>query len=176
MLARASQLLPLARAGREVSMARPSSPRTTQPLCIALVAVAPRGSSPGRRPDLADTPSAPLRLSSPVPRHGRSLHGRTAAADENHHGHSHPLAPRLCPRAPRRRPRPPHRTTPNRRATPPQQAPPPVQAQPPRPTLLTRLAPPLPLAPPPRLAPPPSCAPRCPSRCCPAPKMAAAAR
>ena len=37
-------------------MARPSSPRTTQPLCIALVAVAPRGSSSGRRPDLADTP------------------------------------------------------------------------------------------------------------------------
>ena len=59
-------------------MARPSSPRTTQPLCIALVAVAPRGSSPGRRPDLADTPFAPLRLSSPVPRHGRSLHGRAA--------------------------------------------------------------------------------------------------
>ena len=56
VLARASQLLPLARAGREVSMARPSSPRTTQPLCIALVAVAPRGSSSGRRPDLADTP------------------------------------------------------------------------------------------------------------------------
>ena len=72
MLARASQLLPLARAGREVSMARPSSPRTTQPLCIALVAVAPRGSSSGRRPDLADTlslsPGSPsLSLS-----HGRS--------------------------------------------------------------------------------------------------------
>ena len=63
MLARASQLLPLARAGREVSMARPSSPRTTQPLCIALVAVAPRGSSSGRRPDLADTPFTLPRLS-----------------------------------------------------------------------------------------------------------------
>ena len=40
-------------------MARPSSPRTTHPLCIALVALAPRESSSGRRPDLADTPFAP---------------------------------------------------------------------------------------------------------------------
>ena len=73
MLARASQLLPLARAGREVSMARPSSPRTTQPLCIALVAVAPRGSSSGRRPDLADTPFTLPRLSLALSlSHGRS--------------------------------------------------------------------------------------------------------
>ena len=33
-------------------------------------------------------------------------------ADENHHGHSYPLAPLLCPRAPRRLPRHLHRAKP----------------------------------------------------------------
>ena len=64
--------------------------------------------------------AAPHRSHSPSPSSSPPAlslsHPRTTAvADENHHGHSHPLAPRLCPRAPRRRPRPPHRTTPRRK-------------------------------------------------------------
>ena len=59
-------------------MVRPSSPRTTQPLYFTLVAFAPRGSSPGRRPDLADTSFLPL-LSPSLPRsHGRRSRRRLA--------------------------------------------------------------------------------------------------
>ena len=89
-------------------MARPSSPRTTQPLCIALVAVAPRGSSSGRRPDLADTPFTlplfSLALSLSRPKH-------TVAAVRRSHCLRPPLAPPSSSEAPPQLPLPPHRST-----------------------------------------------------------------
>ena len=89
-------------------MARPSSPRTTQPLCIALVAVAPCGSSSGRRPDLADTPFTlprfSLALSLSRPKH-------TVAAVRLSHYLRPPLAPPISSGAPPRLPLPPHRST-----------------------------------------------------------------
>ena len=66
------------------------------------------GRSHAAAPHRSHSPSPSSSPPALSPSHPRT----TAAADENHHGHSHPLAPRLCPRAPRRRPRPPHRTTP----------------------------------------------------------------
>ena len=89
-------------------MARPSSPRTTQPLCIALVAVAPRGSSSGRRPDLADTPFTLPRLSLALSLSRPKL---TVAAVRLSHRLRPPLAPPTSSGAPPRLPLPPHRST-----------------------------------------------------------------
>ena len=89
-------------------MARPSSPRTTQPLCIALVAVAPRGSSSGRRPDLADTPFALPRLSLTLSLSRPKL---TVAAVRLSHCLRPSLAPPTSSEAPPRLPLPPHRST-----------------------------------------------------------------
>ena len=89
-------------------MARPSSPRTTQPLCIALVAVAPRGSSSGRRPDLADTPFTLPRLSLALSLSRPKL---TVAAVRLSHCLRPPLAPPTSSEAPPRLPLPPHRST-----------------------------------------------------------------
>ena len=89
-------------------MARPSSPRTTQPLCIALVAVAPRGSSSGRRPDLADTPFTLPRLSLAL---SLSRPKHTVAAVRLSHCLRPSLAPPTSSEAPPRLPLPPHRFT-----------------------------------------------------------------
>ena len=89
-------------------MARPSSPRTTQPLCIALVAVAPRGSSSGRRPDLADTPFTLPRLSLAL---SLSRPKTTVAAVRHSHRLRPPLASPTSSGAPPRLPLPPHRST-----------------------------------------------------------------
>ena len=87
-------------------MARPSSPRTTQPLCIALVAVAPRGSSSGRRPDLADTPFTLLSLALSLTRPNT-----TVATVRRSNRLRPPLAPPTSSGAPPQLPLPPHRST-----------------------------------------------------------------